>query len=132
LDTARLVDLVSPNGLILGKAGLFLYDAKRIRGVVERIAKGLLWHHYRVTVPPNAKIETHFKPDLNAISDFMMKTTLCNIGGTVFRYRHARPWDAPENSFWGMQFYERAHFIVTIIGKTPLDIAREAPVENVS
>jgi hypothetical protein len=114
LSQARPCNIRTPGGLYIGKAIQIGFDSSRIKRVVERIATGLLWHHYQQKVISEAIIETHFMPDLVPLLELLTSTNLANIGDTVFRYRYGRASDAPDTSIWGFQFYLRAHFIVTI------------------
>ena len=117
VNSARLRELRTAGGLIIGNQTVIPYDAVRIRLVVERIVRGLLWHHYGATVPPGAILQTHFRPALDDIRDILMAATLNSIGDTIFRYRHARVSDEPDSSIWGLQFYERAHFVVPVLSE---------------
>ena len=116
LSQAQLYDRRTPGGLYLGKGIKVGFDSRRIRRVVERIAVGLMWHHYRQRLSPGAKVETHYRPNLIPFSGILMSSNLANIGDTIFRYRYGRASDAQDSSLWGFQFYGRAHFIVTILG----------------
>jgi len=120
LSQARLCDLRTPGGLYVGRAAQIGFDSRRIRRVVERIAVGLLWHHYRQRLIPEAIVETHYRPDLTPLTEILTLASLANVGDRVFRYRYCRAWDAPDSSLWGFQFYGRAHFIVTIHGPRPV------------
>ena len=117
LSQARLCEVKTPGGLYVGRARTVL--THRIRRVVERIAVGLMWHHYQQRLIPEAIVETHYRPDLTPLSEILMSSSLANIGDTIFRYRYCRAWDAPDSSMWGFQFYGKAHFIVTIQGPRP-------------
>lgn len=118
MNRARLVDLRSASGLIVGHATMIPCDAARIRRVVERIVLGLLWHHYTARLAPGAVMQTYFKPNLDGISDILTMAPLGSIGNTVFRYRHTRTVDDLDCSIWGLQFYERAHFVVLILSQS--------------
>lgn len=112
----RLCDIRTEGGLYVGRATRLHFDPRRIRRIVERIAIGLLWHHYMDALLPGSVIETHYKPDLALLNELLLASALSEVGDTVFRYRHGRAWDAPDSSFWGFQFYGQAHFVVVIIG----------------
>jgi len=120
LSQSRLCDLRTPGGLYVGRAAQIGFDSRRIRRVVERIAVGLLWHHYRQRLIPEAIVETHYRPDLTPLTEILTSASLANVGDTIFRYRYCRAWDAPDSSLWGFQFYGLAHFIVTIRGPRPV------------
>lgn len=121
LSQAQLYDRRTPGGLYLGKGIKVGFDSSRIRRVVERIAVGLMWHHYQQRLIPEAILETHYRPNLTPLTEILTSSSFASVGDTVFRYRYCRAWDAPDSSLWGFQFYGRAHFIVTIQGPRPVE-----------
>lgn len=122
LSRIQICNLRTAGGLFVGRMARIPFDSKRICRVVQRIALGLQWYHYQERPHPDSEIEVFIKPDLSQASELLTAMILCNIGDTAFRYRHGRPHDARDCSVWGMQFYERAHFLVTIVG--PLSAGR--------
>lgn len=119
LDGVNFCDVRTEGGLYVGKTSVFTFDAHRIRRVVERIAAGLLWHLYHARVSDRCTMYTHYQPAIEPIKEILLSSTYGQIGNTAFRYRHAVACDAPESSFWGMQFFEGAHFVVIIQGPRP-------------
>ncbi len=129
LSQARLCEVRTPGGLYVGRAAQIGFNSLRIRRVVERIAVGLMWHHYRQRLTPGVTVEAHYRPDLAPLTEILTSSNLVNIGDTVFKYRYCRAWDAPDSSLWGFQFYGRAHFIVTMQGPRPSQIEPDSSSE---
>ena len=92
----------------------------RIERVVLRIARGLLWHHYRVTLPATSTAFNCWKdPDVLPIQAMLTEdTVLSSMGGEVFRYRHGVAVENPLTSLWWMSFYAKTHFLIIVDGTT--------------
>jgi hypothetical protein len=52
LSNTREVEIVTPAGVIVGTGYAFKAENYRIKRVVVRIVRGLLWHHYGVKTDP--------------------------------------------------------------------------------
>jgi hypothetical protein len=121
---ARTVELRTPSGIITGeKAVVLQLQVPRVQRVVERIVKGLLWHHYQRRPAANSVIEVHFNPNLIGIQDILLKAPL-SIIGSMFRYRHALISDDPNCSIWGLQFYDHTHFFVLLLSEEYINSER--------
>jgi hypothetical protein len=74
---------------------------------VERIARGLYYHHYGEILGARAKCEVGF---LYALSDGYLETSRGwpegHIGDGAFSYRYGRAEDHPLNSVWVFEFYQ--------------------------
>jgi hypothetical protein len=123
LQGIKKLPFYSEAGIYLGTKSAFGFDCNRIQNVLRRIAAGLLWHHYGLRVRPKANILVEYEPDIEVVKDLLLVTSLAEIGGSVFRYRYGLAEDSPDVSFWGMQFYERAHFVVIIDGTSLHEIS---------
>ena len=118
VDSITRVELRTPAGLYLGtREGLSL-SGPRIRNVVHRIIRGLLWHHYKVLVPgTTAAFETRYNPEVGPILPMLQAdTVLSGVGGEVFRYRHGLTAETPLVSLWWMRFYATTHFLTIVDG----------------
>ena len=89
LTTMRPAEVRTPGGLVIDRGISMRFDKHRVDRVVERIVRGLLWHHYQ-SCPIGARFEIYFKPDLHLppIQDLLSAVSLNSIGGNVFRYRY--------------------------------------------
>jgi hypothetical protein len=107
------VELVTNAGLYVGTTTALSMSRPRIHGVVHRIVRGLLWHHYKLLLPPNtAALQTWDNPDVRPLLPMLrVDTILTGVGGEVFRYRHGVTVESPLVSLWWTCFYARTHFL---------------------
>jgi hypothetical protein len=79
--------------------------------VIEKITRGLYYHHFDNPLPASAEIEVTFLSGLpDPVREFAMGQDLvrCNLGGDDrFCYAYARVEQSPEFSIWIYQFYLR-------------------------
>lgn len=118
---ARLIvkaEVVTPAGLHLGEVEVLTFPKDRIRRVVERIARGLLWRHHRVQPGPEVEfmIWTGNEPGVRTVRDLVSlvgpQTRVRSIGGSVFRYRGGAAVEDPEQSIWLLGFYDKLLLLV--------------------
>jgi hypothetical protein len=105
----REVQLVTPAGLHVGRTGMYKPDAERLNRSVEKIARGLHFHHtgrpIPADMPPTARLHVRADPVPETLRDAL--TALPNarsIADGSFHYR----WYISETngaSAWGMVFY---------------------------
>jgi hypothetical protein len=114
LANMRPVEMRSSAGLIQERAIGIPYERRRIDRVVERIVRGLLWHHYH-SRPAAVRFEVFYKPDLQPIQDLLCSIAFNSIGGNAIRYRHSVTMEDPNSSIWGLQFYRHIHFLVLVL-----------------
>jgi hypothetical protein len=114
------VDLVTPSGILLGKAPAFRVDP-RLATVPDRIARGLLFHHTRQRLPPGYGIrafpleQTEYaseqrRANLAAFLTPVTSTAPQQFGG-VFTYWYSTVAEDPSASAWVMLFYGTALFV---------------------
>lgn len=115
------------DGNITTLAGVHLPDRKgmrfkksRIVRVVERIIRGLLWHHYGTKPSERSVFEVYRNPNFNdQIADLINSMTqLSSIGDDIFRYRHALIDGDPDGSVWCLQFYNYSEWLTIVSGNT--------------
>lgn len=104
------VNLKSETGICLGKRDAILFPADRINRVIERIVRGLFWHHYRIRIGSNIGFLSVMNPNIEKISNIINKIAISSIGGDVFYYRYANVAEDPEQSMWFLLFYKRILF----------------------
>lgn len=119
------VPLVTPAGLFLGTSGTFDVDMHRIRNVVERIARGLFFHHTRQPVPQNAGVMVYaiesvknwsgaeYAPLLHAIR-WAHESEEHTTPRNVLKYQY-RETEEGRGSVWLFTFYEVVPFVATIV-----------------
>lgn len=112
-------DVTTPAGVYLPDRQAILFKKGRIKRVVSRIARGLLWHHYQVRPAADAVFEIYKDPKLNEhIADLINSMTQLSWGGDdIFRYRHSLVEDDPNGSIWFLQFYGCSIFYVLVLGR---------------
>lgn len=115
LARMRNVEMRTEAGVITGRATAIHFDGPRVNRVLERIVRGLIWHHYQFR-PLGVRFEIFFNPDLSSFQDDVLLTTsLDSVGTTTFRYRHGLAQEDINCSLWGLQFYEHTHFMVLVL-----------------
>lgn len=121
LGSTKSVDIVTPAGVIVGTGHAFKAENDRIKRVVIRVVRGLLWHHYRVKTDPGTVFDLYVDKDVTPIKETLQLTSISSIGGTAFQYRHGIAIDDPGSSLWWLSFYQNRHFVVIVSGKLALE-----------
>jgi hypothetical protein len=122
----------TPAGIVLPDRRAIMFSAPRIGRVVERIVKGLLWHHYRIMTTASTEILVFRGQDvpLEVAQIINTSTSTSWIGGSIFRYRHGIASDGPDSSIWALQFYARADFIAIVKGDSFLNAEHTQPLAD--
>jgi hypothetical protein len=108
----RDVPMLTEGGLYVGDATEAAFDAEPHDRTIERITRGLYFHHFGEALPYVSRIEgipirdgTEWR---RSIEPFLMHMQVGNIGGhTVFEYAFIRAADEQDGSLWIYRFYER-------------------------
>jgi hypothetical protein len=123
LSTVKRVELRSQAGLFIGTRAAYVADGERIVRVVERITRGLFFHHHHEPLGSDyeARVFHDQLVDWSKLTDENKRTikdaarqlaTLPRIAiGRAFTYAR---WHAPEDqrvSAWLMTFYDKVVFI---------------------
>lgn len=110
----------TPGGLYLPDRRAMRFSKSRVNRVIERIVRGLLWEHYKLTVDDKTELEVYRNPpvDIEVAEIINSFTRLSWVGGDIFRYRHALAQDGQDTSIWAMQFYMDSEYVVVVTGKS--------------
>ncbi len=134
---SRIVSVLSPGGLFLGKRLAFEVDLVRIFRVIQRTVRGLYWHEtgrrlsdeYAVGVSSDDTLREE-PPDVleqwnvNIIRP-LATVTPKRIGNGVFEYRHLIATDNPDASLWALTFYGKKSFIGLTLPKSDIEAHRQ-------
>lgn len=105
--------LRSPSGLYLGDAEAFQFPVRRINHVVQRIVRGLYWHHYRKSLLPDVSFLVMKDPDISGVFNIIQNhTDLASVEAETFQYRYGVAAEDPRQSVWLLRFYEVTSFLV--------------------
>jgi hypothetical protein len=123
LKSIRLMEQVTPAGIIAKNKLGFEADMVRIRRVVQRIVIGLFYHHRQHRIPAGydalvfneESLEAWPADYLNYVTKTLIQPLLATKaemrGNGVFSYRFAFHPADPDSTFWILDFYERARFV---------------------
>lgn len=117
----RTVELVSPGGLYLGNTLSLNLDVARLSATVNRIIRGLYFHHAAVPIPVQTKVSSlpyeHYcklpqtEPDLLDFPTMLAALKCWSIGDSEFRYWFAPSDGEAVSSFWCLEFYRSVAFV---------------------
>jgi hypothetical protein len=88
--------LTTPSGIVHGRGYRALWDSDAHDSTIERMVRGLYFHHYGAVLDSRAGIKTHWFRELN--DDLVKATDECeqrSIGDGQFVYRFGRAPEAP-------------------------------------
>jgi hypothetical protein len=111
-ETMERAPVVSPGGVYLGHATVARFDPGPHDRTIQRIARGLYFHEFRNSLPPDCPIEAMIinatDPDWgNQFQWVLRMMEVRSIGGeAVFEYAFVRLPESPETSLWLFRFYE--------------------------
>jgi hypothetical protein len=101
------VELRTRGNLRVGNRMAFLWPANEFESVVERIARGLYYHHFGEILGARVKCDSGL---LYFLADEFMALSKDwgenHIGEGAFSYRFARADGAPLSSLWVFEFYQ--------------------------
>jgi hypothetical protein len=103
--------LASDSGNIEKVFGM-LWDSEVHDSVIEKITRGLFYHHYKTIIGPNVKIRVHWYRRLPDFNLNMLHRKSIQDGAFTYYYNKAQ--DCDYDSIWVFQFYE-AHWAGAII-----------------
>src|SRR5581483_1442382 len=123
LIRSQLTSLVVPTKF--GWDGhVFKADEARIYRVVEKMVRGLYYHHSGTVLPPETPVLVtpgDFLDPAKALqdtADLWRSLSGQSLGGTVLSYRYGIAQDRPTASMWFLFFYQSAFFrVVTGVTK---------------
>lgn len=107
LKGMRPVYTATQTGIITGKAMSILWDSEAHDLTIERIIRGLFYHHYKKIIGNNANVKTHwFKQLPNGYENMLYGKSIAN---GLFMYLYNKVDEADFDSIWIFNFYNR-HF----------------------
>ncbi len=116
------VPLLSASGLYLGEVTQMQVDWSRIESVLQRITKGLFYHHLKRRLPNDHSVDVfssdtlHLTPEImNTVLgtlDFVQGRQRYIIGDKVFIYSFRQFQEAPNETFWVLGFFDVKPFWV--------------------
>jgi hypothetical protein len=124
LENIFLADVVTPNGIFIGKQWAIQTDMNRLRRVVIRIMKGLFYKVKQHRIPDGydalvcdedsfqkwpADVVQHYTENL--IKPILAKKERVMIGNDVFSFKYGYDVNNPDNTCWIFTFYQRASFL---------------------
>ena len=116
LKSVSKVDEVSSGGIYLGPARAVKLDRRRIQTVINKIVRGLFFHHTGRILGGNCVVEEFwYQPRLTeTVLERICALPLFNVGdGSVFSYRYELPTSAFDESAWFLMFYNEVLIIST-------------------
>lgn len=123
-------DVVTSAGVHLPDRKAMRFSKRRIVRVMERIIRGLLWHHYKAKPGNKAIFEIYRNPTLDdTTAGFINSMTQPSwIGDDILRYRHSLVNGDADGSIWYLQFYDYSEWLVLVSG----DVAASSIGNSVS
>jgi hypothetical protein len=119
-ESLRQVPVFTSDGSYLGIATEAAFDADAHDRTIERITRGLYFHHFGEPLPFDSPVEAYPIRDgadwQKAVAPLLLRMRIGNIGGpATFEYAFARDEDDPNSSLWIYRFYAR-HFAAAETG----------------
>lgn len=117
-STIKRIELAAPNRIYTGQhAYTVLWNSKVHEEQIQRIVKGLFYHHFRKRIPVNLEIKSYWLDQPAELNFEMNSVSICN---GEFKYEFAIPNDSDFGSIWSFSFYD-AHFAFAIVLDTEID-----------
>jgi hypothetical protein len=102
--------LQTEGGIIYGKAYRIAWDSKAHDAIVERIIRGLYYHHYNEILGDLVNIKVHwFRKLTRKMVEMSEEWNVNSFGKGEVTYRFDRATEQPLHSVWIFQFY-KAHW----------------------
>ena len=130
LRSIREVGLRTPAGLYIGKEQVYDVDTIRLDRVIERVTRGLYWHHHgHVRLPDDFEVVVWSEDGLRDITPedaLQLRKTLIDpvinnparlIGRNVLRYWYASG-DREHVTGWLFEFYSDVRFVAFTVPNT--------------
>jgi hypothetical protein len=122
MNNLKILDAYSKGGIYLGKVPGYNVDMKRINGVIERVMKGVFYHHKKYSLPRNIKVATYSVQDMqiteheaielyNSLISFVAVSSLQSYGAGVFNYKIRFLADNSDAGVFLSTFYDKVAFI---------------------
>lgn len=108
LDGLQPLWLATPSGIIHERGRGGSWDADAHDPTIERLIRGLYFHHYDEVLGPRVLVRVHWYRSLEPT--LLEATAECeqrSVGGGQFVYRFGRAVDHPLHSIWLFEFHQR-------------------------
>ena len=124
-------EIITPAGLYLGTAGSYKVDMPRLISVVERVTRGLFFHHTKSRLPERSIVKVYpvesFRNNLDVtsfqrIAEMVMWASSAphhETAGKVLSYKFRQTDQDPAASVWMMMFYDAVPFLVVTATPKP-------------
>ena len=109
LEQVRPVDVYSPGGVFFGSGQGRALDTPRVNRVLERIVRGLFFHHFRRPLPRDATVYVEIKPDSDRLRSRVIAGALSQSPtflGAVLMYRLYVASDSEVATSWAFGFFD--------------------------
>ena len=104
----RPIDVHTSAGIYMGKATAFRIDAKAYNAVIERIVRGLYYHHYGNILGDRVTCKATMLRGIDRKVLEMYRGWQINvIGKQALIYKFNRASESPLHSVWIFEFYNR-------------------------
>lgn len=90
------------------------FDKERTSRVIEKIVRGLYFHHFKKRLPEKIDLVIEFNPMDNLISRYQNYIKFFNIQDDSFRYGFMNAQEDTDFSMWWLQFHKNSLFIIGI------------------
>ena len=108
LESVRTTDLTTKSGLTYGQGFTVPWDSKAHDKVIERIIRGLHFHHFGDVLSNDIMVKVNWHKEIpSKIVNMAQDMAVNSIAGGDFAYRYGRSASDPEQSIWLFQFYQR-------------------------
>lgn len=118
LRDSRHIEVVTPGGLYLGKAFAVPFLKSEHNRSMERIVRGLYYHHFHERLGPAVQFNVYRRePHSKAAFDETVRGLLPDmaqggVGGDQFMYRYGRAGEDSLGSVWLLRFQKRHLMLV--------------------
>jgi len=106
INNSQPIDCTTESGIYLGQGMKVTWNSTAHDAVIERIVRGLYYHHFGEVLPPQAKVFPKWFSEPNEeFLQTMNDLTKNIIGNNQFVYFYGRSENDPTKSVWYFEFY---------------------------
>jgi hypothetical protein len=132
LGSAEPVEFTTPSGVYAGQGMKVLWNSTAHDAVIERIVRGLYFHHFGEVLSPDAEVSPKWfnQPDEDFLKTLSgLKKNI--VGDNQFVYLYGRAKEHPPASVWYFEFYGRhwagAHTGMNILPNKGRELLKLSP-----
>lgn len=130
----RVVDLVTPAGIYLGKGTVLDVDMRRLEEVAVKITTGIFFEETKRPLAVGHNASAGFAerfidrddPEARALYGRVLAHPPRTIGADVFRYHFVRLDEDPDSTVVWMTFFDAMHFVGFTVSEQALEAERKA------